>query len=452
MNNTLRKIFKKILSFFQHLSSFKIIIFGFIGVILLGSFILMTPLATRDEAGTSFFDALFTATSATCVTGLIVHDTATHWTAFGQAVILTLIQIGGMGVVTVALWLSILSGKRIGLMQRRIMQESISAPQVGGIVRLTRFIIKTVAIIELCAAAAMSPVFIKEFGILKGIWFSVFHSVSAFCNAGFDLMGAKEPFSSLTYFSADPLINIVLMLLIIIGGIGFSTWDDIRQNKLHLKKYKMQSKVILMTSAILIVVPAVYFFFFEYNSAPLGERVLTSVFQSVTIRTAGFNSTDYSKLSQAGVALMIPFMLIGGSPGSTAGGMKTTTIAVLFSSAISVFKGRENAHFFSRRIDNSAVRQASTILCIYVTLCFAGAIAISAAEDLPLLTCLFETASAIGTVGLSLGITGSLGIFSKVLLVIFMFLGRIGSLTLVFAIFSRKNNGSSLPLERITVG
>lgn len=444
----LRKIFIRL----RKVSSFRIIIFGFAAVILLGSLILMTPLAARQSGQTSFLNALFTATSATCVTGLISYDTATHWTAFGQAIILILIQIGAMGVVTVAVALSIISGKKIGLAQRRIMQDSISAPQVGGIVRLTSFILKATVVIELVGAVIMAPVFIGEFGVIKGIWFAVFHSVSAFCNAGFDLMGAKKQFSSLTYFASNPVINIAIMLLIVLGGIGFTTWDDIRKNKLNLKKYRMQSKVILAVSFALIIIPAIFFFFFEYSDMSLKERIFASLFQSVTTRTAGFNSTDYSHLSQTGTAVMIPLMLTGGSPGSTAGGMKTTTVAVLVACAISVFKGKENAQMFSRRIDNEVVRQACTIFFVYTSLAFFAAIAISLAESLPFLTCLFETASAVGTVGLTLGITSGLSAFSKIILILLMFIGRIGSLTLVYAIFSKKNNVSSLPLEKITVG
>lgn len=447
----IKKPLRFVLQKLRRLSSSQIIIFGFLAVILLGTLLLMTPWASRGGS-TSFFDALFTATSATCVTGLAVCDTATHWSAFGQFIILALIQVGGMGVVTVAVLLSIISGKRIGIMQRRIMQDSISAPQMGGIVKLTSYIVKVTIALEVSAAVVMAPFFIKEFDFIKGIWFSLFHSVSAFCNAGFDLMGAKEPFSSLSFFASNPVINMVIMFLIIFGGIGFLTWNDLHTHKHHFRRYCMQSKVILITTAVLIVVPAVYFFLFEFNDRPLIERFFVSLFQSVTTRTAGFGTVDYSQLSEASQALMLPLMMIGGSPGSTAGGMKTTTFAVLIISAVSVFKGRENAEAFGRRIDSKVVRNAAVILMMYLALSVIGAIIICTAENIPFLTCLFETVSAIGTVGLSLGITPTLGALSRIVLIALMFFGRVGGLTLIFAIFQHAGIASSFPLEKITVG
>ena len=439
--------------YLRKITSAQIIILGFAAFILLGTLLLMLPFATRGEGGASFGDALFTATSAVCVTGLIVQDTATYWSAFGQAVILGLIQVGGMGIVTIAVAISSAAGKRISLKQRSTMQEAISAHQIGGIVRLTGFIIKTTAVIELLGAAAMAPVFCREFGIVKGLWYSVFHSVSAFCNAGFDLMGAKEQYSSLTYFRGNPLINIVIMALIIIGGIGFLTWDDIRTNKFRLRRYRMQSKVILATSGILIAAPAIYFFFCEFSGEGLGTRILSSLFQSVTTRTAGFNTADLTLLSEAGIAVMILLMLVGGSPGSTAGGMKTTTLAVLVSTAVSVFRRREHTHFFGRRVEDGAIRSAATILVMYITLFLGGGFIISRVEELPLLTCLFETGSAVGTVGLTLGITPTLGHLSRAILILLMYLGRVGGLTLIFAALSgTQGNTARLPQEKLTIG
>ena len=315
----------------RKLTASQIITLGFAGLILLGSLLLMLPAATKSGISASFADALFTATSAVCVTGLVVQDTATYWSGFGQGVILALIQIGGMGVVTVAVAISYISGKKITLRQRSTLQEAISAPKVGGIVRLTGFIVKMTLCFELVGAAVMAPVFFRDFGIFKGIWYAVFHSVSAFCNAGFDLMGSKEAFSSLTGFSNNLVINITIMLLIIIGGIGFLTWDDIKTNHFRLRRYRMQSKLILVTTALLIILPAVYFFFVELESLPMRERVLGALFQAVTPRTAGFNTLPLSVFSEAGIFIMILLMLIGGSPGSTAGGMKTTTFGVLIS-------------------------------------------------------------------------------------------------------------------------
>ena len=437
----------------KKLSSSQIIIIGFAAGILIGALLLMLPISTRGEGGASFPDALFTATSALCVTGLIVQDTATYWSEFGQAVILTLIQIGGMGFITIAVAMAAVSGKKIGLRQRSLMQDSISADKVGGIVELTGFIIKMTAIFELCGAVLMAPAFCGEFGILRGIWYSVFHSVSAFCNAGFDLMGAKEQFSSLTSYVGNPLINIVIMALIIIGGIGFLTWDDVRKHKFRLRRYRMQSKVIITVSALLILLPAAYFFFFELSGSPAGERVLGSFFQSVTLRTAGFNTVDYSLISEAGIAMMIAVMLVGGSPGSTAGGMKTTTLAVMLSTAVSVFRRREHTHFFGRRIPEDTIRSAATILTMYLVLFIGGGCIISRIEGLPLLTCLFETASAVGTVGLTLGITPTLGAVSRAILILLMYCGRVGGLTLIFAALSEsRGNTSRFPQEKITIG
>lgn len=434
-------------------SPFRIIIFGFLLVIFMGSFLLMLPVSTKTGECTPFLDALFTSTSAVCVTGLVIHDTATYWSNFGQSVIILLIQIGGLGVITVAGAFAILSGRKIGLMQRSTMQEAIAAPNVGGIVRRTGFILKTALAVELFGAVLLFPVFFREFGLLKGAWYSLFHSISAFCNAGFDLMGVKAPFSSLTDYADNPVISIVIALLIAIGGIGFLIWEDIRTNGLHFQKYRMQSKVILTVTGALILIPTIYFFLFEFTQAPMGERVLLSFFQAVTPRTAGFNTADLTALSETGQFVIIILMLIGGSPGSTAGGMKTTTFAVLLANTLAVFRRREHPSFFNRRLSNEVVSQASTILIMYLVLFLTAGLVISRVENLPVLTCLFETASAIGTVGLSLGITPQLSSISHLLLIALMFFGRVGGLTLIFAALSHvQGNSARLPQERITVG
>lgn len=436
----------------RKLSSSRIILFGFAGVILVGSLLLMLPFATKSGESAPVWDALFTSTSAVCVTGLIVQDTATYWSGFGQAVILLLIQIGGMGVITVAAAITMASGKKISLMQRSTMQDAISAPQVGGIVRFTGFILKGIFLFELLGALVLMTVFIPEYGI-RGIWFAVFHSISAFCNAGFDLMGANSPYSSLTAYAAHPVVNISIMLLIIIGGIGFLTWQDIRQNGFLFHRYRMQSKVILATTGILLVIPSVYFFVFEFSAEPMGRRLLLSLFQAVTPRTAGFNTANLTALSETGQTLTIGLMLIGGSPGSTAGGMKTTTAAVLIACAVAIFRRRENGRFFCRRISDDTVKNAITVFIMYISLFLLGGMVISRVENLPILTCLFETASAIGTVGLTLGITPGLHLISRLILISLMFLGRIGGLTLIFATLpATKNTLSKLPLEKITVG
>ena len=442
------KLYKK-----KHLTSFQLIILGVAGVILLGTFLLMLPVSSLERVPTPFHEALFTATSAVCVTGLVVKDTGSYWSLTGQTIILVLIQIGGLGVVTVAASVSLLSGKKISLMQRSTMQDAISAPKVGGIVRLTRFILKGTFLIEATGAVLLLPAFLSDYGV-KGIWLAVFHSISAFCNAGFDILGtATHTFSSLMRYSGSILVNVVIMLLIITGGIGFLTWDDIYTNKLNFKRYRMQSKIILMTTAGLILLPAVFFFSCDLKKMSTGKRLLAAIFQSVTTRTAGFNTINISKMSETSKAVMILLMLIGGSPGSTAGGMKTTTFTVLILNAIATFRSQENAGAFGRRLEYHVIKNAATIAMLYFTLFFCGGIAISVYEGLPLLDCLYEAASAVGTVGLTLGITPGLHIFSQVVLIILMYLGRVGGLTLIYAVFSGRNKGNArLPLEKITVG
>ncbi len=447
------RIFERI-----HLSSSQIIILGFSLLIFLGALLLTLPVAKTGEGSAPFIDALFTSTSAVCVTGLVVHDTATYWSPFGQAVILILIQIGGMGVVTMAVAVTIISGKKIGLMQRSTLQEAISAHRVGGIVKLTRFILKTTLLIELLGSIVLGIIFTGDFGLKKGIWYGIFHSISAFCNAGFDLMGINAQYSSLTDYSSNLPVNIVIMLLIIIGGIGFLTWEDIKTNRWHLRAYRMQSKVILSTTFCLLIFPALFFYFAElsreeWNVLTQSEKILGAVFQSVTPRTAGFNTLDYTKFSEVSLSVSILLMLIGGSPGSTAGGMKTTTLTVILLSAVTVFKRRETVHCFGRRIDTDIVSNAAAIMLMYIVLFLAGGFSICWIEGLPLLTCMFESASAIGTVGLTLGITPTLGNVSRFILILLMFMGRVGGLTLIFAAFSdKKAYETMLPKEIITIG
>ena len=413
----------------------------------------MLPVSSKAGIITPFNEALFTSTSAVCVTGLVVQDTATYWSLFGQGIILVLIQIGGLGVITIAVSFALLSGRKISLMQRSVMQEAISAPKVGGIVRLTGFVLKGTFLVEFTAAFIMMPVFVKDFGA-KGIWMAIFHSISAFCNAGFDLMGTENvKYASLTSYVSHPLINITIMLLIIIGGIGFLTWEDILKNKYRIKSYRMQTKVILTTSLLLILFPAFFFFFRDFADMPMQERIFSSLFQAVTPRTAGFNTADLTMMTEDGLGIVIALMLIGGSPGSTAGGMKTTTLAVLIANTWACFRRNEDAQMFGRRIENSTVKNAATIFMMYIVFFFGGAIVISAVEDLSFSTCLFETASAIGTVGLTLGITPGLGVISQIILMILMFLGRVGGLTLIYAALSGSDKKiSKLPQEKMTVG
>ncbi|MGN0154200.1 MAG: TrkH family potassium uptake protein [Lachnospiraceae bacterium] len=440
------------------ISSFQLILLSFLLVILFGSVLLTLPFATIDGKGASFSDALFTSTSATCVTGLIVQNTADYWSLFGQIVILLLIQIGGMGVVTVAVSVSVFAGRKIGLMQRSTMQEAVSAHHIGGIVRLTGFILKLTFLIELLGACCLFPSFYKEFGLKRGIWYSIFHSISAFCNAGFDLMGEVKGDTSLMMFAGNPFVVIPICILIVFGGLGFLTWEDICKNRFRLKKYRMQSKVVLLAIFFLLVLAMVFFYIFEFHQEPWKnlserERLLASLFQAVTPRTAGFNTVDLAKMSGAGQFVTIMLMLIGGSSGSTAGGFKVTTLAVIVMVMRAVFCHREDVQCFGRRISRESVYNAITIFMLYIMLFAAGGIFISYLENLPLLTSLFEAASAIGTVGLSLGITGNLGDVSRCILIVLMFFGRVGGLTMVFAVMSgRKTAHSKYPEEKMTVG
>ena len=437
----------------SRISTFQIILLGFAGVILAGGFLLMLPVSARSGQMTSPETAFFTATSAVCVTGLIIKDTATYWSPFGQAVILTLIQAGGLGVVTIALFIETLAGKKLSLKEKDLMEDSISAFQIGGITEMAHFIFRVALIIEAAGALLMLPVFIRDFGV-SGIWMSVFHAISAFCNAGFDLMGRHSgEFSSLTAYSGNALIVLTISLLIVFGGIGFLTWHDILKKKRDLKKYRMQSKVILAVTAALIAIPAVLYFIVEFRDASLWKRICLSLFQAVTPRTAGFNTADLTKMSGAGIGLMIVLMVIGGSPGSTAGGMKTTTLAVLVSNALSVFRRKKDTQLFGKRVESSTVSSASALLLLYLFLTLSAGMLISTVEGLPLKQCLFETASAVGTVGLTLGITPSLGLFSHILLMLLMFFGRVGGLTLMYAaIFDVKAEVSRRPAEKINVG
>ncbi len=437
----------------QRVSPWILIVLGFAAVVLIGTVLLVLPVSSREGGSVPFSDALFTAVSAVCVTGLVVRDTAVCWSGFGQSVILMLIQIGGLGVVTVVAAVTMLSGKRLSLFTRSTMQNAMSAPQLGGIVRLTRFALLGTLLFELAGALALMPTFISKYGV-KGIWFAVFHSVSAFCNAGFDIMGGETgAFSSLSAFSDDAAVVVPVMLLIVVGGLGFLTWDDIRTSRMKVSRFSMQTKVVLSMTGLLILIPAIWLFLTDQSALPFGERMLTSLFQAVTPRTAGFNTVDLSSLSGASKGMLISLMLIGGSPGSTAGGMKTTTFVLLLANVVSVFKKREDAELFGRRIKASAVRTAGAIFMMYLVLFLVSGAVISFVEGLPMEICLFETASALGTVGLSLGITPGLGTASRCILMALMFLGRVGGLTFVYAFLSANGRtNSKLPLENVVVG
>ena len=390
-------------------SDFQIIILAFACVILLGGILLMLPVSSAAGLWTPFSEALFTSTSAVCVTGLVVHDTMTYWSVFGKTVILLLIQIGGMGVVTLSALVLTATGHKLGLVQRTLIQDSIGSEHMGGLVRMVRFIVKIMLTVEGIGACILATVFVPLYGPLKGAAFSVFHSVSAFCNAGFDLMGEQGEYSSLTGFAANPVVTLTISLLIILGGIGFFTWKDFIDHGLKFRRYRMQTKAILVMTAALLLLPAIYLFMAEYGNLPLGERLLAAIFQAVTPRTAGFNTTDLTQMSGTGQAVTVILMLIGGAPGSTAGGMKVTTIFVILATCASVFGGEEECSGFGRSIDNKVISQAMALMTIYMTLFLVSGAVICSLEQQPLHICLFEAASAIGTVGLTLGITPSLG-------------------------------------------
>lgn len=436
-----------------HFNSFQTILLEFICLIFAGAILLDLPISSANHESVPFINALFTSTSAVCVTGLVVYDTSLQWSLFGKTVILILIQIGGIGVVSMLVLLMIATGKRIGIFQRLLMQDAISAPQIGGIIRFTRFFLKGTLIIESVGALLLFPEFARQYGFLRGLGFAVFHSISAFCNAGFDLMGFRAPFSSFTWYSNNTWISVILMALIIIGGLGFLTWEDLLSNKFRIRGLRLQTKMILSMTLILIAVPALYFFFFEFSGLPLKERFLVSLFQAVTPRTAGFNTVQYTDLSEGGILITIILMLIGGAPGSTAGGMKITTTFVIVASTHAYLRQWQNVNAFRRRIEPDIVHNAVTIVTIYVTLLLLGTLILSGIERVPVITAMFECASALGTVGLSLGLTPSLTSVSKLVLIGFMFLGRTGGLTLAYAMLrSKVRTQPRMPSERITVG
>ena len=439
------------------MSHVQIIALGFFLMILSGTILLMLPIATADGRGGTFLESLFTATSASCVTGLIVQDTATYWSGFGQGVILTLIQIGGLGFMTIATLFFMLLRKRIHLRGRELLTESISVSQVGGILRLAKKILIGTFIIEGVGALLLMIRFVPLYG-KQGIWMSVFHSISAFCNGGFDLMGRHTgAYSSLTAFSGDLLVNAVIMTLIIIGGVGFVVWDDILTYRWKLKRYHLHSKMVIFMTSILLLGGAVLFLIFERNATgagrSLGEQVLTALFGSTTARTAGFNTVDTASLSDAGKLLTILLMFIGGSPGSTAGGVKTTTMMVLFLYSFSYMRKNRSTSVFGRSLEEDALRKASAVFFTNLMLTLGATIIISSIQQLPMLDLLFETFSAIGTAGMSTGVTRELTAVSKILIIMLMYCGRVGSLSFANALAGkRKTAPVKNAVEKITIG
>lgn len=446
-------------SIWQSVSPMKLILGGYCLIILIGTILLTLPVSARSGQWTPISDCFFTATSATCVTGLVRFDTYTHWTMFGQLVILGMIQIGGIGFMTVAIMVMVAARKKISLSQRALMQNSVSAPQLGGIVRMTKFIALGTLVVELIGAFLLSFSFVPKFGWAKGIYFSIFHSISAFCNAGFDLMGGTTgKFSSLTGWANDWYVNLVIVVLIFVGGLGFFVWYDVLHNRFRFRKLKLQSKMVLSISTGVLLAGAVILFLTEnggeaYAGMPLNERILASLFQSMTCRTAGFNTVDFGAMSEAGIFVMICLMFIGGSTGSTAGGIKTTTFWVLCVSIFATFRRKKNIEAFGRRMEENITRTASCVFMTYLLLACSVAVMISVLEGLPILVTLFEASSAMATVGLTMGITPSISMASKLLLAFLMLCGRVGSITMLLAFSSEKKvTNSRLPLEQIQVG
>ncbi len=439
------------------LSQTQFIAYGFLVMILAGTLLLMLPISSRAGESQGFLDCLFTAVSASCVTGLVIADTWSNWTVFGQLVILTMLQIGGLGFITIGVFISIILRRKIGLKERGLMQESVNTLQISGVVKLARKIIFGTALIEGIGAVLLSARFIPRFGVVRGIYYGIFHSISAFCNAGFDLMGCDTPYMSLVGYSGDWLVNFVIMSLIVIGGLGFIVWDDLSRKGFHFRSYMLHTKIVVLTTLALIFGGALLIGISERDNLMadmgMGERILTSLFASVTARTAGFNTIDIASMRPASKLLTIFLMFIGGSPGSTAGGVKTTTVIVLLLYLGSTIKRTHGVNIFGRRLEEDSIMRASCICTINLVLALTVATVILMMQNLDAMDVLLETFSAIGTVGMSSGITRELSAFSRVMIILLMYCGRIGSLS--FALTFTQNMKLAkvrLPEEKITIG
>ena len=420
----------------------QIIAFGFLVIIVVGAGLLSLPISSKDNTWTSYFDSLFTATSATCVTGLVLFDTYTHWSVFGQLVILLMIQIGG---------------RRISLHERKLLMQSAGNTKLSGMIQLVRRIFFGTLIFESAGAILLATRFCPEMGFLEGIYNAIFHSISAFCNAGFDLMGKFEPNSSLIHYQSDPVVNLTICGLIVIGGLGFMVWNNIIKAKLDFKHYSLHTKIVLSITAVLLISSTVLFFILEKNKNFAGlstaDKWLHSFFQAVTPRTAGFNTTDLSSLSESSSLLTTVLMLIGGSPGSTAGGIKTTTFVVLFLMAFASSRKNNNVVIFKRRLSDDTLKRASAISSIYLTAVLVSTFIICSIEPYTIRQILFEVSSAIGTVGLSMGLTPSLSVVSQSILIVLMFAGRVGGLSLMLVLAENREPVALMrPVEDILIG
>ncbi len=438
-------------------STTRLIASGFALIILAGALLLSLPIANKSGHG-NWLNSLFTATSATCVTGLVVTDTYQNWTIFGQIIILCLIEVGGLGFLTIGAYILVLLKKRIGLQEREQLQESVNTLEIAGVVRLVKKIVQGALCVEGLGAVLLAFRFVPRFGVARGIYFSVFHAVSAFCNGGFDLMGVNEAYSSLVAFEGDIVVNLVVVTLILVGGIGFIVWDDVMRNKWHFRKYLLHSKIVITTTLILTAAGTILFLITENNAAFAGmsplEKFLGALFSSVTPRTAGFNSVDTAALSNSGKIITMVMMFIGGSPGSTAGGVKTTSMVVLLFYAVAMVLGREDINLFGRRLTDEVVKKANAVVIINATLTIMATVTIMTLQ--PLLNfedVLFEVLSAIGTAGMTVGITRELNIISRVIIIVLMYCGRLGSLSFAL-VFAQKKISASVrqPQEKIIVG
>lgn len=427
------------------------IVGGFFLIILVGSFLLMLPVSARTRQWTPFADALFTATSATCVTGLTLFDTFTHWSLLGQILILIMIQLGGIGFMAVITMFSLMIKRKIGLHERQLMVQTLGMLYLSGAVRLIKRIIFGSLLIEGIGAVLLALRFIPKMGWGRGIYNAIFLSVSAFNNAGFDLMGRLEPFSSLTHFANDYMVLFVVGSLVFFGGLGFIIWDDILKHRFQLKKYELHTKIVLLTTLTLMVVGWLCFFLLESREClegmSLSKRLTQSLFFSVSLRTAGFVTFDAGKLSESGALLTLILMFIGASSGSTGGGIKVTTFAILVLSAVASMKQRKNIVIFKRQIDNETVKKASAMFIIYLAVVLIMTLVLTALEPFTLTEALFEVVSAVTTVGLSLGITPTHDLIGKLIMTFLMFIGRIGFITLIIAL-----GGTHVepPVERVT--
>lgn len=441
----------------RRLTPTQMILIGFCALEIAGTLLLMLPVSTREGIVTPPVNALFTTVSASCVTGLVVADTFQYWSVFGQCVILMLIQIGGLGFMTIGVFFAVILRRRIGLWVRGTLQESVNFMQTGGIIRLAKKIVTGTVIFEGAGAVILAVRFSRDMDRAQAVYYGIFHSVSAFCNAGFDLMGKDGAYISLTEYSGDWVVNLVIMLLIITGGIGFFIWDDISENGIHFRRYHLHTKITVLMTAILIFGGAVVLFFLEYHNTiagrPLDEQVLCSLFGSVTARTAGFNTVDTGALTDSSKLVTILLMFIGGSPGSTAGGIKTTTAVVLIAHVYAGLFGKKDCTMFGRRIGGDAVHKAGTVLCTNLLLSVTAVLVIVTATSLDVTDVMFEVASAMGTVGMSAGITRSLDTISKLVLIFLMFCGRVGSFTFALSLKGHKVDPPvRLPEEQVMIG